>query len=53
MTFKPKKRDFKDMNEFLKASAAWAKEHMNEWPYGGPKDEDDDFVYVLKDKVNE
>ena len=43
---KPRKKDFTDMREFLRASAAWAEEHMKEWPWGGPKDEDDDYYFV-------
>ena len=41
---KPRKKDFTDWNEFMKASAAWA-EVWNVWPWGGPKDEDDDFYF--------
>jgi hypothetical protein len=44
---KPRKKDFTDMREFLRASAAWAEEHMKEWPWGGPKDEDDDYYFVV------
>ncbi len=44
---KPRKRDYSDMREFLRASAAWAAEHMNEWPWGGPKDEDDEYYFTV------
>lgn len=44
---KPKKKDFSDLKEFLKQSAAWA-EVYNTWPWGGPKDEDDDYVYEVE-----
>lgn len=43
---KPKKRDFTDMREFLRAAAAWANENMNEWPWGGLKDEDDEYYFM-------
>lgn len=48
---KPKKKDFTDMREFLKASAAWAEANMNEWPWGGPKDEDDEYCFVVASDV--
>ena len=44
---KPKKKDFIDMREFLRAAAAWANENMTEWPWGGPKDEDDKYYFVV------
>jgi hypothetical protein len=34
------------MREFMQASAKWAAE-WNVWPWGGPKDEDDDFYYTV------
>lgn len=34
------------MCEFLRASAAWAEANMNEWPWGGPKDEDDEYYFI-------
>lgn len=43
---KPKKIDFDSMQEFLRASAAWA-EQWNVWPWGGPADEDDGYVFEL------
>lgn len=46
---KPRKKDFVDKYEFLKASAIWAKENMNEWPWGGLKDEDDDYYFIVLD----
>lgn len=45
---KPRKQDFADMRDFLRASAAWA-ETWNVWPWGGPKDEDDEFVFEVSD----
>lgn len=46
---KPKKKDFTDMREFLRASAAWAETNRprNEWPWGGAKDEDDDYYFIV------
>lgn len=44
---KPRKRDFTDMREFMRAAAEWANANMNEWPWGGPKDEDDDYYFVV------
>lgn len=46
---KPRKSDFTDMREFMRASAAWAQE-WNVWPWGGPKDEDDDYYFVVADQ---
>ncbi len=43
---KPKKRDFADKLEFLRASAAWAEANMGEWPWGVPRDEDDEYYFV-------
>lgn len=43
---KLRKKDFSDMREFLRA-AAWAEANMNEWPWGGPKDEDDEFYFAI------
>lgn len=45
---KPRKADFADMGEFLRASAEWA-EMWNVWPWGGPKDEDDDYYFDVPD----
>lgn len=44
---KPRKRDFSDMREFLRASATWAEANMNEWPWGGQKDEDDEYYFEV------
>lgn len=44
---KPRKRDFTDMREFMRAAAAWAEDNRNEWPWGGPKDEDDEYYFVV------
>ncbi len=35
--YKPRKKDFTDMREFLRASAEWATANMGEWPWGGAK----------------
>lgn len=43
---KPRKKDFTDMREFLRAAAEWANANMSEWPWGGPKDEDDEYYFV-------
>jgi hypothetical protein len=43
---KPRKVDFADMGEFLHASAEWA-DLWNVWPWGGPKDEDDDYYFEV------
>jgi hypothetical protein len=43
---KPRKRDFKDKREFLRVAAAWAEANMSEWPWGGPRDEDDGYYFV-------
>lgn len=43
---KPRKKDFTDMREFMKAAAAWAEANNGEWPWGGPKDEDDEYCFV-------
>ncbi len=45
---KPRKSDFKDMREFMLASAEWASE-WNVWPWGGPKDEDDTYYFVVNE----
>lgn len=45
---KPRKTDFTDMREFMRAAAVWAESHMNEWPWGGPKDEDDEYYFVVQ-----
>lgn len=47
---KPRKKDFTDMREFLRAAAAWAEANMGEWPWGGPKDEDDEYFFVANDQ---
>lgn len=44
---KPRKRNYPDIQEFMKASAAWAEVHMKEWPWGGKKDEDDDYYFEV------
>jgi hypothetical protein len=44
---KPRKKDFADMREFMKAAAAWAEANMGAWPWSGPPDEDDDYFVVL------
>lgn len=49
---KPRKKDFTDMREFMRAAAAWADANMNEWPRGGPKDEDDDYYFVVLERTN-
>ncbi|WP_156927833.1 hypothetical protein [Bradyrhizobium sp. Tv2a-2] len=41
---KPRKSDFADMGSFMRASAEWAQQ-WNVWPWGGPDDEDDQYVY--------
>jgi hypothetical protein len=46
MSDKPRKRDYADKMEFLRASAAWAEDNMGEWPWDNSRDEDDDYVYV-------
>lgn len=46
-TDKPRKKDFTCMGDFMRASSAWAEGRMKEWPWGGPKDEDDDYVWSL------
>ncbi len=43
---KPRKQDFSDMGEFLRASAEWA-EKWNVWPWGGPREEDDEYYFVV------
>lgn len=43
---KPRKQDFANGHDFLHASAAWAAVNMNEWPWGGPKNDDDNYCYV-------
>jgi hypothetical protein len=50
-THKPRKRDYTDKLEFLRASAKWAELHMKEWPWGGPKDEDDEYYFIVVDDV--
>lgn len=45
---KPRKQDFTDMREFMRASADWA-EKWNVWPWGGPRDEDDEYVFIVSD----
>jgi hypothetical protein len=45
---KPRKGDFADKREFLRASAEWAEANRRGWPWGGPKDEDDDYYYVVR-----
>ena len=47
---KPRKKDFTDMREFMRAAAEWANANMNEWPWGGPKDEDDEYYFVVTDR---
>lgn len=47
---KPKKKDYTDMNLFMRDAAAWAEANMKEWPWGGEKDEDDDFYYTINEK---
>lgn len=49
---KPRKADFTDMRDFLRASAEWA-EQWNVWPWGGPKDEDDDEYFEVPDTNND
>jgi hypothetical protein len=46
---KPRKKDFADMREFMRAAAAWAESNMNEWPWGGQKDEEDEYYFVVTD----
>lgn len=36
------------MREFLRAAAAWAESNMGEWPWAAPKDEDDEYYFVIK-----
>lgn len=43
---KPRKTDFANARDFLIASAEWA-EKWNVWPWGGPKDEDDEYYFVV------
>lgn len=50
---KPRKKDFADMREFMRAAATWAEANMNEWPWGGPKDDDDDYCFVALDQHGE
>ncbi len=50
---KPRKKDFIDPREFLRAAAEWAKDNMSEWPWGGPKDEDDEYYFVAADRVTD
>lgn len=47
---KPRKRDYADKREFLRAAAAWAEANMREWPWGGPKDEDDEYYFVVVER---
>lgn len=35
------------MREFMRAAAEWANTNMNEWPWGGPQDEDDVYYFVV------
>jgi hypothetical protein len=43
---KPRKQDFADMRDFMKASAEWS-EQWNAWPWGAAKDEDDRYYFVV------
>jgi hypothetical protein len=49
---KPRKKDFTDMREFMRAAAAWADANRprNEWPWGGPKDDDDNYYFIAADE---
>jgi hypothetical protein len=43
---KPRKKDFVLVGDFMRASAEWA-EKYNHWPWGGPRDEDDDYFFEV------
>jgi hypothetical protein len=46
---KPRKCDFTDMREFMRASAEWAQQ-WNVWPWNDKDDEDDQYVYDIGGK---
>lgn len=50
---KPRKRDFVDMRDFLRASSEWAERNRCDWPWSGPADEDDEVYFVLTRKGHE
>jgi hypothetical protein len=45
---KPRKSDYANLHDFMLASSDWA-ERWNVWPWGGPKDEDDEFIFEVAD----